>query len=269
MRYLIGSLVIAFGYLCPTICRADVGEIHSAFEAFLTAPPDDNPPTISPAFLSQMQSDLAAATPEQIESLLPLAKKCLQSSKLTIRRSGLLLFLCASLRLDGAKLLSPYIDDFAALMNQSEVGLKNSGIYFLGASGSAKALEILAAHLNDNGNSAQQTLMISMRLVASSNSAHLHRVLNLVQQQPDLNLKNGVIEAIGLDRITGEEALQLIRSGLNDSDTDTRRVSLDALDRMPKPVRVQFAPELQRLTTLDEVPEIRSRALQVFSSDAP
>ena len=269
MRRLIGSLAIVFGYLCPNICRADVGEIRSVFEAILIAPPDDNRLPISPDLLSKMETDIRSATAEQVQSLLPLGEKCLQSTNVLVRGSGALLFTVVAIRRDGSKFLGPYIDDFAALVDDSDVGLKNGGIYFLGRANSPRALAILAAHLGDKSNSAEQAHIIAGPLVAFGDPEYLHRVLDLVQQRPDLNLKSGVIQMLGLNKITNQDTLQLIRSGLSDAEPDTRRVSLDTIDRLPKAVRVQFASELQRLTTLDEVPEIRSRALQVFSSDAP
>ena len=268
MRYIVAALSLGLGFLSPITCWADVDEIRSTFESLLTGP-DENRLPIPPDLLSRMETDIGAATADQVRSLLPLGKKCLRSSNLAIRGSGVLLFTVVGLRLDGSTFLGPYVDDFAALIDESDVGLKNGAIHLLGRSNSPKALATLAARLNDQRNSSQQAYMMAAPLVESRDAINVKKALDLVQRRSDLQLKTDIVQLLGLYRVSSEEALRMIGSGLSDQAADSRRASLDAIGRMPREVRNRFTREIQRLATLDEVPEIRSIATQVLISSEP
>jgi HEAT repeat protein len=171
-------------------------------------------------------------------------------------------------RPDSSTLLAPFVDVLSPLLNESEVGLRSAGIYVLGRSRSPQALSYLAAHLNDD-NSAEVATLIAAPLLESRDSDNIHKVLTVVQKRPEWGLKGGVIQMLGFYRITVAESLSLLRSGLNDANSDIRIASLNAVANMPKDTRSLFTAELQRLGNLDQVPEIRSRATQVLISSNP
>ncbi len=268
MRYIVVALSIGLGFSNPSTCWADVDEVRSTLQTLLTGP-DDNLLPIPPDLLSRMEADIGAATSDQVRSLLPLGRKCLQTRSVATRGSGVLLFTVVALRLDGSTFLGPYVDDFAALMNEPDVGLKNGAIHLLGRSNLPKALAILAAHLDDQRNSSQQIYMMAAPLLESRDAVNVKKVLDLVQRRPDLQLKSGIVRMLGLYGVRSEEALRLIGSGFGDQEADTRRASLDAVGRLPRGVRNRFTRELQLLATLDDVPAIRSTATQLLISSEP
>jgi HEAT repeat protein len=190
----------------------------------------------------------------------------LQTPGLRAQALGLALMMDVTLRFsDGPTLLAPYVDTVAPFLNRTEEGAKSPAIWILGKSGSPKALAYLADHLNDQNNSSDQALSMSAHLLESRDPVYAQKVLNLVEQRPDLKLKSDVINALGLYGVIIPEALNLIREGLQDSTGETRRVAIDAIGHLPKEVRKGFEPDLLQVMTIPNLdPTIRDRAQQVI-----
>jgi hypothetical protein len=250
--------------------HADVDNVRTLLQSILDQHNESLLPKI-PDIAAQIADDIRTAGAEQVESLLPLAQRCLRSSSPTVRGHGLSLFFSVAFRSDSSALLKPYIDgDIAPLLDDPDRAFGRGAIYILGNTKPAplpNALRYLAAHLNDKKNSNLEAGMIAAALVAArpSDAGTVHSVLNLVRQRPDLNMKGNVIQMLGSYQIATQESLEFVREGLHDGDSSIRRISIDAIGRMPNEVRSSFTSELHRLIAMpDEAPEVRSRAEQVL-----
>jgi len=258
--------------LSLAICRADMSEIETLFRSIVSQQDPSRVPKlqdlIGPVTGNNVLRD---ATPEQVERVLPLAAMCLESTNPAVRGHGMLLLsTVAAVRPDNVSLLAPYFEKVAPFLTDPEAGMKQAaiGVLAYGFPKPAKALVYLAAHLNDGLNSDTQFMMIAgALLVASPSDGNVVRsVLAALQKRPDHDLLAGaMIEGLGQQKITAEDALQFIRKGLTDKTAAVRRTAVDAVGNMPKDTRSFFAPDLQRiLANSDEDPEVLARAREVL-----
>ena len=208
-----------------------------------------------------------AATADDIRALLPLAEDLLHSPKIKVRGAALLLMLSVSMRpADSSKLLEPYIDDVALVLDDSDQGARNCAIGILGGTHPApspKALAYLEAHLNDKANDDDAAKRMGAALLQSGNRSAVSKVLALVEPRP--KLQGEIIQMLGTLKITTEDALNFVRAGLKDSQSGVRRTAIDAVGNLPKEVRKGFEQDLLRLmANPDEDPQLRERAQTVL-----
>jgi hypothetical protein len=219
--------------------------------------------------LSDMEEGVKALTADEVNVLLPLAQRCWHSERATIREAGVALLVPISLRSDSTKLLEPYIDDLAPLLTVE--GTRKATVYLFGATqptASPKALVYLIRHLSDKGNSADELRMTAAAILGSRPTGvdAIHQVLDAIEQRPEFKIKGEVIQMLGLYRITNDEALRFIRSGLTGEDRSLRQASIGAIDHLPQDVRGAFAMDLLRVANdPTEAPEVRSRASSVLA----
>jgi hypothetical protein len=265
------SLLKAAGWLCflvfpAALCRADVSQIQILFQSIIAGQDETRLPSGEDLVGPVGENIIRTASADEIQSLLPLGQKCPHSPRLTARGAGLILFLGVSLRLDSAKLLEGYVDDLAALLDDPDQGVRGGAIYILGATNPApspKALAHLEAHLNDQISDDDTASTLAASLLKARGASVIPAVLTLLEQRP--GLLTGVIQMLGLYRITTDEALKLIHAGFQDSRADSRRVSVDAVANLPMDAGKGFEQDLLRLMqNPDEEPRVSERARQVY-----
>jgi HEAT repeat protein len=265
--------LLILGAFSLATCLADIRDMETLLRSILSQQDESRIPTPEewPASTTG-DAMLRNASPEQIQELLPLAKRCLESSKLVVRKNGMTLLLGLSVtRPDSATLLAPALESIASLLSESDAGLKQGAIYVLGnllPKPGPNALAYLAAHLNDERNTGTQFMMISgaFLLTSPSDPDVIRNVLAALQRRPDHELLTGaMIEGLGQQKITTDDAIQFIRSGLSDKIAAVRTTAVEAVGHMPKEIRAGFAADLLRLmASPDETPETRTRAREVL-----
>ena len=259
------GIVILLGFMSTVACGTDLDDARAVLRAAL-ADRENNSTAGVPQINSKMDKLVQGATTEQMQSLLELGGECLQTPGLRAQILGLLLMSGVTLRFsDGPQLLAPYLDMLTPFLNRPEEEGKGLAAWILGRINSPKALAYLVDHLADQNSSRDLVVTISDPLLKSRDMVYVQKVLTLVEQRPELKLKSDVINALGLYGVTTPEALKLIRDGLQDSTGETRRIAIDAVERLPKEVRKGFEPDLLKVMTIPNLdPKIRDRAQQVI-----
>jgi hypothetical protein len=261
------ALCVCLGILSGTVRGAGVDDVRSFFQTILTEKDDNNLPK-SPDIPDMIDGAVRNAPVTQVQSLLPLGVQCLQSAKFAVRAHGVLLFKMIALRPDSPMLIDPYIDVLTPLLTDPNVGIRYGAIYVLSRTKPPRVYEYITTHLLNSKDAAQYAGVLAIPMLESGDPDNVRNVLDLAEQRPDLAMKGVVIRTLGLLKNTSEQSLKMIHGGLNDANPGTRRTSVDALDHMPREIRTQFAPELQRLA-LDQDPAIRARATEVLTSAKP
>jgi hypothetical protein len=250
---------------------ADTAAVRSKLESALVETDETRLRIADFTMLISSEDEIKKATRDEASSLLPIAQKCLRSPLKVVREYGLAVFFVASFRADSAELIAPYIDrDLAPFLNDQDLAVKREAIAILGGTNPRilpRALDILSAHLADKNNTRKEAVMIASTLIRGlpSDAVSIRGVLDFVTQHPELKLRNNIIQALGLNNVTTEEAIQLIHEGLADRDTEVRRVSAESVGHMRPENRAKFSPDLLRLVAEpNQDPEVRATAQRVL-----
>jgi hypothetical protein len=143
------------------------------------------------------ETTLRGLSAADIQNLLPLGKRCLESQNETIRRDGILLLMGIALRSDSTVLIEPYIGDLELIANNPTDGLKEGALYILANTKpkiSTKARGFLSAHLTDKSNSAGQRLMIASSLLRNNaNQQTIESVVQFAETESDTSVKAGIL----------------------------------------------------------------------------
>ncbi len=255
-----------------SLCWADANQIRQLFQSILSDPPDTSLPT-SAKFHSALTEVSESALPAvEVGGLLPLAKQCLGSSNVEVRRAGMLLFLAVALRLDSSKLLEPYIEDLDTVASDPASPFRTGALAILALTTSKprvspKAVATLAAHLDDSSFSSDEvaTVIGSLLETSPSDPATVHRVLGVVEKRSDVALTDSVLRTLGLLRIQNAEAISFIGQGLNSGNPYTREAAVDAVSRLDRNIRTRFAAHLGRIAAdHTERQHVRSQAAEAL-----
>jgi len=185
-----------------------------------------------------------------------------------MRQFGLLFFMVVGLRPDSSKLLEPYVDDLGALTNgpKGAQSLRHGALLLLGTTHPniiPKAVPYLLGNLEDEANSSEETLTIAASLLEAfaANQEIIDKVVDFVKNRSDTGLTTGVLRQLGLMKSRDPHALSLIRSNLDSANPGIRYAAVDAVSRLDRDVRGQFARQVGRIATDDkESQELRSMA---------
>ena len=172
----------------------------------------------------------------------PLVRTTRVSLKRAIGVSLFLGIVLARRGMDTAKLLDGYVDDLAALLNDPDGGLRNGTVFVLGnlfPTTPPKALTYFEAHLTDKANSDQAAAGVADALLRSGNAAFIAEVLKFAEQRPQI--KGSVIQRLGVNHITTDEALKFIHSAF--VDPKLRQAAIEAIGDLPGDVRKGFAQD--------------------------
>lgn len=271
MKLTKGLLVAAFSW---SLCQAALDDVETLYRSILSE--QDQTKIPKPTDLIgriRWSSVLRDASPQEIEAVLPLAERCLESSSRVLQTDGMFLMSgIATIRPDNAVLLAPYFGEIASFLTDPDVGQKQSAIGVL-ASGfpkpAPKALAYLAAHLGDPQNDGTQFMMISGALLVASPSdrATVSAVLAAMKRRPDSEALTGpMIEALGQQKVATEESIEFLRAGLRDKSAAVRLTALEAVGQMPGDVRLSFSGDIQRLlTNPDEQPQVLEAARRLLT----
>jgi hypothetical protein len=250
-------------------CMADVAAIRAKLQSALVET-DETRLSIT-KFTESSADDIKDGTREELLSLLPIAQKCLQSNLKSVQEFGLRVFYLTTFRPDSAELIAPYVDrDIAPFLNEKDLAVKREAILILGNTNPRllpHALDLLAAHLADKNNTRMEAGMIAATLIHGrpSDAGAVLRVLVFVSGHPELKLRNNMIQVIGLNNVTTDEAIKYIREGLADRDAEVRRVAAEAVGHMPRENRATFSGDLYRLLAdPNENSEVRATAQRVL-----
>lgn len=177
----------------------------------------------------------------------------------------MLLLVSLARRFDGARAIEPYEDLLIPMLDQ---GNRKAAIYLLGSvypKPSVGALAALYAHLNDKKGTGEEFGMIAGSLLNSlaTDPTIIHAVLVAARNRTEDGVEDDIVQAIGLARITNEEALAYVRAAFHHP--PDRITAVQAIANMPKAIRDRFSSELQAVAEdPDERPGSRTAARQVL-----
>ncbi len=260
--------VATLAALSPSVCYADINQIGLLYRDILAQQGSNSPDVGNLTALSD--TALREARPEEIEAVLPIAMKCLDSPNAAVRKAGMQLpFLIVLTRGDNATLLASYVRKIAFFLDDPDVGIKNSAITILSSGNptpSPQALQYLKAHLGNRQNTSYQFTMIAAALMIPNpqDAKIVSEVLAAWRDRPDHeSLTGGMVETLGQAKVTTSDALDLIRSELGSEKDYARVTALEAVRKMPKSVRDGFDAELRKLLA-DPSVDVRHAAEEVL-----
>jgi HEAT repeat protein len=264
-----GKTMLVYLALAVAPAWADANGIKELFQAIL-GQHEKTAAVSSKQFFSVVnENTVRSLSPADIEELLPLARRSLQSSSVDVRRSGVLLLMAIGLRPDSAGLLEPYVEDLEVIAGDSTNAFRQGALYILGSTKpnvSAKVAEFLAMHLGDKSNSQGEKLMIAASLLrSSSDPAIIQKTLKFVDAQSDTSVKAGVLMQLGALKTRNTEAVAFIGRSLESADLYLREAAVDCVGKLDVGVRANFINQLKRIAEdPKESSETRSRAESVM-----
>jgi hypothetical protein len=247
-------------------CWAGVDEIKHLFQTALAS--GGAVPSRIEFFSAVNEDTVRPLSVQEVNNALPLAKRALDSRQTEMGQYGLLFFMVVGLRPDSSKLLEPYVDDLGALANgpKGAQSLRHGALLLLGTTHPSiipKAVPYLLGNLEDEANSGEETLTIAASLLEAfpANREIIEKVVGFVQSRSDTGLTTGVLRQVGLMKSRDPRALSLIGSNLDSANRGIRYAAVDAVSRLDRDVRGQFARQVARIATDDkESAELRSMA---------
>ena len=106
--------------------------------------------------------------------------------------------------------------------------------------------------------------MLANALLKSGDKSLIPPVLKLLEKRP--HMQSSVIQLLSRYQISTKESLKVFHEGLQDSSSEVRRISVDAVGNLANDVRKGFEPDLLHLVEdPKENPQVKQRAEQVLS----
>jgi hypothetical protein len=244
-------------------CWADQTLVKQLLEATLADSRESVPPANDPAVL-RFETAVQALTPNEIQSLLPLAMQCLKSGYPRPQEAGVTLLVATTQTAASAALLEPYLDYFDKILSSPTNPNRQSIIGILEItrpSMSPNVIRVFLRHLQDTSNTPLQTGAIAGAVLRAApvNEAIVRQVLSSVEKRSEYEVKYSILQQIGLSKIQFPEALDFLGKQLEDP---TARVdAIVAISRLDRGARARFAPQLSRIAqNPEQKPEIRKAA---------
>lgn len=257
-------------YAQTNLCCSSAADVQELLRSIADSTSESVP---KPEELGGQIADVMQTAPiTDIKAILELAGRCVASSKLSIRRDGLMVMLSATVRSDSEQAFEPNIEQIGSLLSDSEEPVRKAAIFILGNTKPRvlpAAAMALKAHLRDKSNSVAETLSITAALLKAgpADTSTVHTVVGLAGSSADPALRDGIIRQLGLFQVESEEALSTVKAGLDDSDSDVRKASLDAIDRMNSSLRGRFTSQVTRIAEdSQEREDVRQLANKVLAN---
>lgn len=222
-----------------------------------------------------------ASSAAEAAEVLPLARRCLRSSNLTVRRDGVATFLVVAMRpKDGAALLSGDIELLGQLLGDPERQIRGAVAYVFYAMQPAPPSAVvphLLPHLEDEGNSERDILGLSDALLraAPNDAAVLRALLNTVKRSPSdqPGLWAGLIRcfanAPGGAPLEKKQVIEFLAQALSGAEPEVQRSAIDAI-RGRRDLLARFEPALVHIATdQHENRQTREAAEQALKGEWP
>lgn len=214
----------------------------------------------------------------EVDAILPLAFQCIRSPNEDVIEAGYAFLPAATLRLDNARVMEPYMDALGKLADEKD-NPHRQGIVAMLASliprPPDKTMAYLDANLENSANTTEETLAIIACLLQTSKTgfsywapadpATVHRVVTFVSAHPNVNLTSNVLHQIGLYAIQVPQAINFISANLDHNDRHLRAAAIEAASRLDKDTRVRLAGQLTPVATdRKEEQNVRNEAAQAL-----
>ena len=247
--------------------RLDGAHAREVLQSLIDQPDDSLLPSVPETMLSVEASGLQA---DDVMAALPLALRCLQSSRPKLRPYGLAFMFWVAMSPDGSQRLEPYAGEIAPFLEDTDHAFRRAAIAILGAASpkpSQQGVKYLSAHLRDTSNTGDEVALIASSIFNSERDPTTVRaVLDVIRNRKDQKLTSSMIRVVGLDNIQTDVALSFIREGFADPSPDVRAAAVDAVSRMPEGLKSTFEAELRHvLSNPDELDQTRARAQAVLT----
>jgi hypothetical protein len=219
------SKIVLIMLLAVMSSPAQENSIRQLFQSILAHSAGGDMPTTEELFSKVNETTVGALSVAEVTALLPLARQCIQSTRLEVRQDG-----------EGSN--SP----------------RHAALYVLGSMNPnlpPKAIAQLNAHLEDSRSSNEETLTIGASLLkaAPTDASTLHKVLLVVSHCSDPVLTNGVLRQVGLSKSRLPEALTFISENLSQADPYLRASAVDAVARLDRDERARFSTQLASIAS--------------------
>jgi hypothetical protein len=263
------AVIVSLALLGAASSLADIEAVRSTLESALA---EQREPRVSRADLVGLYADdIKNGSRDDVRALLALAQRCLRSRVKVAQEWGLIVFYLATFRADSSELIAPYVEgDIAPFLNDQDLAVKREAIFILGTTQPRllpRALDLLSAHLADKDNTEMEAGMIAATLIhgCPTDPRPIHDVLDFVMGHPDYKLRANMINLLGLNNVTVDDAIKFIRGGLTDQSPEVRRISVEAVGHMPPESRAKFSGDLlQLLANPDEPEDVRATVQRVL-----
>ena len=247
--------------------RLDAAHAREVLQALLDQPNDQLLPDGQQTIMAIEPSRLSA---DEVKEALPLALRCLQSSRPSLKPYGVDFMFLVALRPDGSQMLEPYLDGLALFLSDTDHAVRRAALVAMSGANpkpSAKAVAHLWAHFGDSSNTSDEVVMIATGLLgAVQDPASVRRVLDVVRNRKEPGLTSSVLDVLGLIHIQSDDALTFIRQGFSAQSPHVRAAAVDAVSRMPEGLKSTFEAELRHvLSNPDELDQTRARAQAVLT----
>ena len=267
LKNMIRKMLLCFLF-SVALSHADVTQLKQRLEGYLTQPAGRLLPTPDEVLSQLDQESMDVLSTEDVNSLLALAKRCLRSAQLEVRRDGMLLILAVAGRPDSSKLLDSCLEDLEPLLSDPASPLRQGAIAVLVLArpkASTLVIAAVAAHLEDKGNSPSETTTISAFLLQAlpDDPGMVHRVLSAIRKRSDAGPTIGVLQQLGLIKTRNPEALTFIGASLASANRFHREAAVEAVSRLDRVNRLKFAAQLGRIAEDNSEPEqVRLQAVE-------
>jgi phosphoglycolate phosphatase-like HAD superfamily hydrolase len=245
-------------------CYADPTLVRELVQASLAdtrtvVPPND------PLQL-RLGTAMRTLTSGDFESLLPLAFQCLTSQHQAGQEAGTTLLIGAALLPTSAALLDPYLRDFDKILSDPASPMRQAIIAILeitNPSMSPGAMALFMRHIEDRANTPLQTgaILAAVLRAGPENETIAHRVFAYAETRSEQDVKQPILQQIGLSKIESPEALRFVGIQLDNREPAVRTEAIVAVSRLSREARAHFASKLSDIAQDPDVkPEIRKAA---------
>jgi hypothetical protein len=249
---------ILIGFLLTVqIASAQGTKIREFYEGLLNLPSDAQVPSQKTLLSVVNETAVMSLSDDDVNSLLPLGRRALQSSRPDVRRDGLFLFGAISIRPNSSGLLKSYLADIELIASNSSDPLRMPALYTLGSTNPdplPEAISYFSAHLADKANSPREIRIMTTFVIQSAgkdnNSGLIHQTLVFLDSHPDaVPGRIGALEQLGLAKTRNTEALAFIGKSLDSDNQFVREASVEAVDRLDPDIRANYSDQLNRIAT--------------------
>lgn len=259
------SKFLAWFFLAPLCCWADVAHLTQQLVAMENESPDSRSTTAADLFKEILQTG-SSLNSEDWRILLAEAMKSVRSVNPNAQSAGFLVLYLGSQTGRGDELLDPYIEDLAGFVNGPDVSIRQSILAMLAAEQpriSSKAAAVLVANLDEPPSPPANAGNTVYRLLAhfSSDPAMIHKLVNFAEKSSEPSVSSNALEGLKFVKTLDSQALAFATVCLRSSDRSIKAGAIDLIEAKHLKVRAEFSQFLGRIAANAEEPQdLRLRA---------